>query len=172
MRVVLKKILLPTIFISLFYIVLVIYSINISLIKDTLLGDYSLVYKLKIMTVLMQGMWTSMSISGMIVLWIVAVLTGANITLLYEKITTVKKFDKLQVVIGGNSLLGIVGSGCAACGLPILSLLGVGGSIVYFPFHGAELSYLSIILLGISLFLLLKGRTQVCKVQYAKKYTR
>lgn len=164
-----KRFLIPTHIITLLYIVLVTYSMNVSILKDTLFGDYPAVYKFKIMITLLQGMWTAMSGSGLIALFLVAVLTGANLTLLFEKITTLRKFDKLQVVVGGNSLLGVLGSGCAACGLPILSLLGLSGSIMFLPYHGAELSYLSIALLGISFYLLIKNRNQACAVQYVKK---
>lgn len=160
---------MPTISVAFIYIILVTYSMNVSILIDTLFGDYSIVYKLKLMTALLEGMWTAMSGSGLIALFFVAVLTGANLTLLSEKIITLKKFDKLQLVVGGNSLLGIVGSGCAACGLPILALLGLSGSIMYLPYHGAELSYLSIALLGISFYLLIKSRDQACKVAYVKK---
>src|SRR3989344_9106685 len=163
-----KRFIIPAIAISLLYIVFVTYSMNVSLLKDTLLGDYSFFYKVKILLFLLEGMWTSMSPSGLILLFLVAVLTGANLTLLFEKITILKKFDKLQIVVGGNSLLGIVGSGCVACGLPILSLIGLSGSLMYLPYHGAELSYLSLILLSISLYMLIKTRDQACAVNYGK----
>ncbi len=164
-----KRFIIPTLIITFLYIVVITYSMNVRILRDTLLGDYNIFYKLKLLYSLLQGMWTAMSASGLIALFFVAVLTGANLTLLFEKIKTFKKFDRLQVVVGSNSLLGIVGSGCAACGLPILSLLGLSGSIIYLPYRGAELSYLSIALLGVSFYLLVKSRNQKCAVQYIKK---
>lgn len=68
-----------------------------------------------------------------------------------------QKVQDLHFVVGGNTLLGLAGSGCAACGLPILSLLGLTGAIIYLPFRGAEISYLAVILLSISFFLLLRA---------------
>ena len=163
-----KRFIIPVIAISLFYIVFVTYSMNVFLLKDTLLGDYTFFYKVKLLFSLLEGMWTSMSLSGLILLFLVAVLTGANVTLLFERITTLKKFDKLQLVVGGNSLLGIVGSGCAACGLPILSLLGLSGSLMYLPYRGAELLYGSLLLLSISLYMLIASRNRTCIVKYGK----
>lgn len=163
-----KRFIIPALTISFFYIVFVTYSMNISLLKDTLLGDYTFFYKIKILLSLLEGMWTSMSPSGLMLLFLVAVLTGANITLLFEKITIFKKFDKLELVTGGNSLLGIVGSGCAACGLPILSLLGLSGSLMYLPYRGTELSYVSLMLLSVSLYMLIKSRHQACAINYGK----
>lgn len=137
---------------------------NSSLASDTFVGSYGIGYKFQILVSLVQGMWTSMSPTGLTLLFLIAILTAANLTLLLEKIMILKKFDKLQIVVGGNSLLGIVGSGCVACGLPVLSLLGLGGSLIYLPYRGAEMSYLSLLLLSVSLFILIKSRNQACLV--------
>lgn len=157
---------LSIVFIASLYLLIITLLMNSSLAVDTLIGSHSLSYKIQITTSLIQGMWTSMSASALAILILTALLTGANLTLLFEKISFLKKFDKLQLVVGGNSLLGIAGSGCVTCGLPILSLLGLSGSLVYLPFRGAEISYLSLILLSISLFLLIKSRSQSCSVNY------
>lgn len=146
------------------YLLLITSLMNGSLVVDTLVGGYGLGYILRILLSLIQGMWTSMSPSALALLILIAVLTGANLSLLFEKIRVLRKFDKLQVVVGGNSLLGIVGSGCVACGLPVLSLLGQGGSLIYLPYRGAEISYLSLILLSISLLMVIKSRNQACLV--------
>jgi hypothetical protein len=82
---------------------------NITIIKDTVLGNYAWSYKISLLTTLLQGMWTAMSFSGLTTLFFIALLTGANLTLVVDRLTSLKKFDKLQVVVGGNSLLGVVG---------------------------------------------------------------
>ena len=138
---------------------------NSSLARDTLMGSYGLGYKIQILISLIQGMWTSMSPYGLLLLFLVAILTGANLTLLFEKIRVLKKFDKLQIVVGGNTLFGMVGSGCVACGLPVLSLLGFGSSIAFLPYRGAEFTYLSLALLSISLYVLIRSRNQSCSVK-------
>jgi|SRR3989338_2002209 len=163
-----KRFIIPTLLITFFYVILITYSMNTGFLKDTLFGEYNIFYKLKISLTMIQGMWTAMSGLGLTVLFLVALLTGANLTLLFSKINMLKNSKNLQLVVGGNSLLGIVGSGCAACGLPILSLLGLGGSVMYLPFRGQELSYISLILLIISLYLLLKNNNQACKIAYGK----
>lgn len=165
MKVLSKRFIFPTITITISYITLVIYSMNLSIIFSTIIGNYSLIYKLKIFLTLLGGMVTAMNGLSIILLFLVALLTGANLTLLFGKIREMKTLKGIQLVVGGNSLLGIVGSGCAACGLPILPLLGLGGSIMYLPFHGVELSYLSMTLLGISFYLLFKNRQQSCPIQ-------
>lgn len=158
--------------ISSLYLLLITLLMNSSLAIDTLTGGYGLSYKIQILMSLIQGMWTSMSLSGLVLLILIAFLTGANLSLLFEKIRILKKFDKLQIVVGGNSLLGIAGSGCIACGLPILSLLGLSSSLVYLPFRGAEILYLSLAFLSISLFVLIKGRNKLCAINYKNKLKR
>jgi hypothetical protein len=155
-------------FVSILYLILITLLVNSGLTKDTLVGNYGLDYKVRILVSLIQGMWTSMSPFGFLTLLIVALLTGANFVLLFEKITVIKRFDKLQFVVGGNSLLGIVGGGCIACGLPVISLLGFSGSLMYLPYRGAELPYVSILLLSISFYMLIKSRNQLCTVNYEK----
>jgi hypothetical protein len=70
-------------------------------------------------------------------------------------------------MVGGSSVLGIVGSGCAACGLPVLALLGLSGSVAYLPFQGTELSIISVVMLSISLYLMVKSNSQskVCQLE-------
>lgn len=161
-----QKFLVPTLLIAVIYSIAVTYAMNGSLIIDTVIGEFSLQYKISLLLALLQGMWTSMSGIGIVILLLTAFLTGANLTLLWQHVRTIKSFKNLHVVVGGNSLFGLIGSGCAVCGLPILSLLGLSGSILYLPFRGAELSYLAVILLFISFFLLTRSnfQKQLCVV--------
>lgn len=163
-----KRFIIPTFVIASLYVILITYSMNAGILGDTLFGYYDFVYKFKLLLFLLQGMWTAMSGLGLTVLFLVALLTGANLTLLFSKILMLKNNKSLKLVVGGNTLLGIMGSGCAACGLPILSLLGLGGSVMYLPFRGQELSYISLILLTISFYLLIKNNNQACKINYEK----
>lgn len=157
-----KRFIIPTFAIAFLYVILITYSMNVRILKDTLFGDYNAVYKLRLLFSLLQGMWTAMSGLGLTILFLIALLTGANLTLLFNKMSLLKNDKNLRLVVGGNSLLGIVGSGCAACGLPILSLLGLSGSVMYLPFRGAEISYISLALLAISFYLLVKKTNQAC----------
>jgi len=159
-----KRFIIPTMVITFLYIIVITYSMNVRILRDTLFGDYDTLYKLRLLFSLLQGMWTAMSGSGLVMLFLIALLTGANLTLLFSKIKMLKNSKRLRLVVGGNSLFGIVGSGCAAYGLPILSLLGLGGSVMYLPLRGVELSYISFILLSVSLYLLLKNSNQACSL--------
>jgi len=161
-----KKILIPTVIIAILYVVATVYLMNAGLVKDTIFGSHSLSYKWNLLVALLAGMWTAMSTLSLVLLIIVAILTGANLTLVLQRLRTIRASGKMSFVVGGSSLLGIVGSGCASCGLPILAFLGLSGAIFYLPFQGLELSVLAIILLSVSLYFLIKQSTkqEVCAV--------
>lgn len=129
---------------------------NSSLMMATILGNFSIEYKFKIFGSLLISMWSSMTGVGFVLLILTAILTGLNISLLIKTLKGLKQQGNLKIVVGGSTLIGIVGSGCASCGLPILALLGLSGSVAYLPLKGMELSYLSVILLSISFYLLVK----------------
>lgn len=155
-----KRFIIPALLITLFYILLVTYSMNLSILKETLLGDYMFDYKAELLIALLNGMWTAMSGWGLLMLFITALLTGANLSMLAIKIKSLGGIKNTHIVAGSGSLLGIIGSGCAACGLPLISLLGLTGSIMYLPFHGSELSVVAIFLLSVSFYAMIRTTTE------------
>ena len=161
-----KKTIIPTLLIAALYVMITIYLMNAGLVKDALFGAHSLSYKWNLMIALLAGMWTAMSTLSLVLLVVVAILTGANLTLVVQRLQTIRASGKMSFVVGGSSLLGIVGSGCASCGLPILAFLGLSGAVFYLPFRGLELSLLAIMLLSVSLYSLVKQskRQAVCAV--------
>lgn len=156
-----KSFLLPTFIIALVYVVGTVWLMNFRLVDFTLFSSFSFYGKLLVLRSLLGGIFTALSPLSACLLILAGVLTGANITLAFQKIAVLKKMGKLQITIGGGLLLGIIGSGCAGCGLPIIALFGLSGGIFLLPFHGAELSILSIILLSFSFILLVNSIKQV-----------
>lgn len=154
------RLFLSTILISGIYFLTIMLLMNRSLVVDTIMGTYSFSYKSQILMSLISGMWTSMTSMGLFLLVLTSILTGINISLLADRLKKLKALGKLHLMVGGSSVLGIVGSGCATCGLPILALLGLSGSVAYLPLRGVELSYLSVLILGGSLYFLVRTNTQ------------
>jgi hypothetical protein len=166
-----KRFIIPALLITLGYILLVTYSMNLSILKEALLGNYTFDYKAGLLIALLNGMWTAMSGWGLFMLFITAVLTGANISMLAIKIRSFGGIKNTHIIAGGGSFLGIIGSGCAACGLPIISLLGLTGSIMYLPFRGTELSVIAIFLLSLSFYAMIRATTdskRVCEINSLK----
>jgi hypothetical protein len=130
------------------FVTLALFLGNTELITNTILGEYSSNYKIAIV----QGVYGS---STGIVL-IIATLTGINVALLVKRLIMLRTFGKIHLVIGGSIGLGLISSGCAACGLPLLAFLGISGSLTFLPFGGEEFPWITIALLLISGIILLK----------------
>lgn len=162
-----KKLLIQAAFISVIYFTFTIYVMNFELVRDTLLGSYSLDYKATLLSALLGGMWTSMTKLSLIMVFLIAIMTGINISLLIRNLVLLRSAGHVQFAAGGGSLLGVFGSGCAACGIPALSLLGLSGSLIYFPFRGAEIGIAGLLLLMLSFYLLIKqdSAAKMCAVK-------
>lgn len=161
-----KKVLGSALAIAIVYVVLAVYLMNFSLVKDTVFGSFPLSYKFNLLVALLGGMWTAMTRFSLLLLVLTAVLTGINFTLLILRLSVMRGSGRLHVMVGGSSLLAIVSSGCAVCGLPILALLGLSGSIIYLPFQGAEISVAAVALLLMTLYFMIISypTEQVCKI--------
>lgn len=161
-----KNVIISTLIIGVLYVMATIFLMNAGLVRDTIFGAHSLSYKSKLLIALLAGMRTSMSGLSLLLLIVVSILTGANLTLVVQRLRIIQASGKMSFVVGGGSLLGIIGSGCASCGLPILAFLGLSGAIFYLPFQGLELSVLAIVLLSVSLHVLIKQQVKqsVCIV--------
>lgn len=161
-----KKVLLTSCAIAVAYIVLAVYPMNFSLVKDTIFGSFPLSYKFRLLIALLGGMWTAMTKFSLFLFVLTGILTGINLTLLTLRLSVMRGSGKLHVMVGGSSLLAIVSSGCAVCGLPILALFGLSGSIIYLPFQGAEISVVAVVLLLMTLYFMIISypTEQVCKI--------
>lgn len=136
---------------SALYICLSIYLLNYSLVFTTLFSSTPISYKVTILWSLLEGLFTAFSPTDSYLIIFIAVLVGLNITLMIQTIRLIKQSKKVQLSLGGGTVLGIIASGCGTCGFSILSLFGLSASLVFLPFHGTELYILTIILLVCSL---------------------
>ena len=169
-----KKQIFFIVLLAFIYLLFSVYLRNTSLINTTLLSKYPLLFKLKLYTALFEGMLI-MSKSDLILLPLLALLTATNLLLIVQKISLLRKVGNVHFVAGGGSLVGIISGGCASCGLPVVSLLGLGGSMSVLPFKGAELPYISLVLLSFSLYLLLKRKdapVSQCAINEKKHVSR
>jgi len=155
-----KSFLISTLFISILYLISVTYLMNFELVKDSLLGNHSFSYRINLLIALIGGMWTAMSGFSLFILIITSLLTGINLTLIAQRISVLKFAGNLRLTVGGGTLLGFIGSGCAACGLPVLALLGLSGSVAYLPLRGTEFSIIAVALLTLSTYIMLKFDSQ------------
>lgn len=169
-----KKLFLPALFIlsiAVIYILITIFITNHELLVNTLVGKYSADYKFKIFSGIISGMFYSYSQLQIILTILIAFLSGLNIYLLKQKITKFRSDNKLHFVVGTGILLGITAGNCAFCAVPLLAILGIGGSFSLLPFNGYEFLFLSLILQAISLIFLTRGgfNADYCRIKPVKK---
>jgi hypothetical protein len=100
---------------------------------------------------------------------IISILLGILFTLITFKVKNHERGENAKAgVIGsvGGTIgvtLATLAPGCAACGVGLISALGIGaGAIQIFPYDGLELSVLAIIILGVTIIKTTKDMT-VCK---------
>lgn len=138
------------------YIVLVTYLPNMSLVWRTLTETHPTSYRIAIYLGLLGGLWTNNTPQGLLILTTTSFLTGINMVLVFKRFTILRQ-NGGRFTVGVGSLLGVISHGCSACGLPILVLLGLGGSLSFLPLRGTELSYLSLLLIFGTFLLLLRS---------------
>lgn len=138
---------------------------NYRLIFQALVGDYSLTYRLTLISNLLKGAWTAFSKIDFALLSLISVLVGLNL-LLIVIIKLESQKDRLSISVGENAILGIVVR-CSSCGFSVLSLLGLSASLSFIPFGEMELHLLAIILLLFSFFYALRTLHYkvICKIK-------
>src|SRR3989344_6638243 len=101
------------------------------------------------------------SLSSFIFILILSLLFGIFLSLLIFKTSTKIRIDKKTGFVGGLAVfLGIFAPGCAACGVGLVSLFGLGaGFLSFLPYDGIEISVLSIIVLIFTIFKISKDLT-------------
>ena len=153
---------------SFIYFTLSTLILNYRLIFQTLVGDYSLTYKLTLTFNLLEGSFTAFSKIDFILLILTSILVGLNILLIAKTIIKIgAQKGKLSISVGGSAILGIVVAGCSSCGFSALSLLGIAGALSFIPFGAIGLHLLAIFLLLISLIYSLRTLHYevVCKIK-------
>lgn len=101
-------------------------------------------------------------------LLIISVLTGMLVSLMvYKARLSLKASHASNVFTSLGILAGAFVPGCAACGIGLAALLGLGTSLATLPFKGAELSVLAIGLLVFALASVSKNLTNCERCQEA-----
>jgi hypothetical protein len=149
---------------ALAYFVFSIYFGNLSLVQNTIFGQFPYSYKLNLLSALLMGAFSAISTLNLVVLAILSLLTGANLALILKRIKLLGASGNLSIIFGGGSILSLAGTGCVSCGLPILGFLGLSASVAHLPMKGVEVSMLAIFLLLLSFFILIKREQQLCKL--------
>ncbi|MBI4451151.1 hypothetical protein HY642_04190 [Candidatus Woesearchaeota archaeon] len=98
----------------------------------------------------------------------IAVLFGVNVALMAYRWQAADKSKDVGITASVGGFLGALASGCPVCGTGALATLGVVGGLGVLPLKGFELKFLSVGLLGASIFFSAKAvelkDCKTCKV--------
>lgn len=150
------KYILFIVFFTIFYSIFTIYFINYKSIISIIENSDSLLGKIIIILMLLEGIFSAFSKLDAILLIFTGFLIGINLSLL---IITAEKLrgSGIKFVIGGGSILGIISTGCASCGFSVLSVLGIGtGFFNFLPFRNSTFYFFSIGTLIFSIIYMVK----------------
>lgn len=147
------------------YLVLFVTIPNHKLILYSL-SNFSLLASVKIILSLLVGLPRSLSSIDFYLLIFISVLVGANLSLISATLGRLKN-RKVRLSVGGGTILGIVATGCSACGLSIISIFGLSAATFSFlPFMGLEFNLIAVGLLLISFFYMIYKLNEVCEIKY------
>ena len=158
------KFLFQSLFFAAFYIGLAMILLNSLNLFSVWSSNYSVASKFKIFYILLLGTFRTISTIDIILLLIIAVLFGMNLSLVIQKINFIRREKNLKITLG-TGLISLASAGCASCGLSIVSFIGIGGVLALLPFGGMELYLLSIVILAASFTYNLNAIYIACRVQ-------
>ena len=100
--------------------------------------------------------------------FLISILLGLWLTIMFYKFQCLKKIDlKHSVTSFLGLLLGVFGTGCSGCSFTLfsyfLSFFGLALGLAKLPLQGLELKILSLILLLVSNYFVLKNFNNICK---------
>lgn len=120
----------------------------------------ALATKLQLLASLAAGLADSFGAAAAVAAGVVPVLFGVDVAMIvYFAKQRRARLARGEIAVGlGGATSGAIAAGCAACGsfllLPILSFLGAAGALALLPLGGAELGFVSIALLALSIYLI------------------
>lgn len=118
----------------------------------------SVLDKMSILLKLLGSFPASLSTLAFVLITITAILFGINIVMFIYFLKNSHGGEVKGFTAGfGGIVSGIFGFGCAACGSVILgSVLGASGLLAALPLAGGEFSFLGVVLLSLSIYIISK----------------
>lgn len=124
------------------YVSLTIFILNYRLIADSIFGNFSFIFKIKIILLSLLGLFSAFSFIDSALLILTGLLVGINIVLLISTFKFLKRGSGVKFFVGGGSIFGVISAGCTSCGFSALSVLGLGGGIGFASFGGGIIFYI------------------------------
>jgi hypothetical protein len=153
-------------------ILFLFYSVNVIIANFSILMYYvnkaSLAESINFFFNLFLGFRNTVLLSSFTSLIVLGGLFGMLFSLIAYKTIMIKNVAGGIGIFGTAGIfLGVLAPGCAACGIGLLSVLGISTvALTFLPFKGLELSFLAMGILGFSIFKITKDIKNgiVCKI--------
>ena len=153
------------------FISLIFYFINVLIANFSSIKSYfsmSLFLGMKFFLVLSLGFRETILPSSFASMIVIGIFLGMLSSLITYKTIMIKGVSGKIGIFGVSGIfLGILAPGCAACGIGLLSALGLGSAVLTFlPLKGLEISLLAIGILGFSIVKISKDIKKgiVCRI--------
>jgi hypothetical protein len=155
-----------------FSIAIIFYSLNVFIANfSSLISSYSQLgffKSIKFFFDFFVGFKNTTFLSVFITLIVLSIFLGILFSLIAYKVKMIKSLSKKTGFFATAGIFfGVLGFGCAACGVGLLSLFGIGAAALNFlPFKGLEISVISAIIFMVLIFKITKdiNKEIVCKI--------
>ena len=152
-------------------IALIFYSFNVFIANfSSLISFYQLGFfgSIKLFFAFFVGFRSTTFLNVFITLIILSIFLGILFSLIAYKTKMIKSLSKKTgAFTTAGIFLGIIAPGCAACGVGLLSVFGIGAAtLAFLPFDGLELSALASVILLVLIFKITKdiNKEIICKI--------
>jgi len=158
-----------------FLIALLFYEINVFILNyNTIITIYSitgLFSSLQLLLFSSLNLQNFILKSSLIFLIMISILIGLLFSLIIYKTKMLKSENKkIGILATAGIFLGALAPGCAACGIGLITVLGLGTAVLTFlPFKGLEISALSVIILLFAVFKI-SNDMFACKIKIHKPF--
>lgn len=148
-----------------FYIFVAFAGILLFYLIDVILSDFSDLRaisnegSLKLLFYYFIGYPSTLDFYSNFFLFAIAFLFGSYLSLATYKTSQIK-MEKVSFFGSIGLFFGLLAPGCAACGIGLASVLGIGGALIALPFNGKEVSVLAFVLLAYANFRIAKKINQ------------
>ena len=113
---------------------------------------------------LMLGSFFAWGITSTLTQATLSLFVGLSISMLIFKVNSASNLDTKSTTSSLGGILAVMlSTGCASCGMGVLSLLGIAGGLAVLPFQGLEIWFIGLALVLYSMYHISFSIVGVCK---------
>lgn len=121
--------------------------------------NFSFVTAFSLSSLILTSFWRTILPSSVVSILLLGFFTGILVSLLTYRYRTIQvSAGRVGVIASIGLFLGVLAPGCAVCGIGLIGILGLGSSLAFLPFKGAEVSYLG---MAIIIFVIIRVSRQI-----------